>query len=125
MFLAAAEVDRAFALVAEQRMLDNSHPVVADKRLVKRVTDVLPELRTQPEDDGTPEEDTTSGDEPSPGPVPDDGPTSDPLIELPDDTDLTQSDKTVRKSVEDGTKDITDGLSGVVETLLPDTDLTN
>ena len=121
-FLAAAEVDRAFALVAEQRLLDNSHPVVADKRLVKQVTDVLPDLEAQAEDEA-PEEDTTSGDDPSPAPVPGDGPTSEALIELPDDTDLTQSDKTVRKSVEDGTKDITDGLTGVVETLLPDTDL--
>lgn len=122
-FLAAAEVDRAFALVAEQRMLDNSHPVVADKRLVKRVTDALPELRPEAEDDGTQQEGTTSGDEPAPGPVPEEGPTSDTLIELPDDTDLTQSDKTVRKSVEDGTEAITEGLTGVVETLLPDTDL--
>ena len=122
-FLAAAEVDRVFALVAEQR-LDNSHPVVADKRLVKRVTDALPELSTEPADKDT-EEGTTTGDEPAPGPVPDDGPTSDALIELPDDTDLTQSDKTVRKSVEDGTRDITEGLTGVVETLLPDTDITN
>ena len=122
-FLAAAEVDRVFALVAEQR-LDNSHPVVADKRLVKRVTDALPELSTEPADKDT-EEGTTTGDEPAPGPVPEDGPTSDALIELPDDTDLTQSDKTVRKSVEDGTRDITEGLTGVVETLLPDTDITN
>jgi hypothetical protein len=123
-FLAAAEVDRVFALVAEQR-LDNSHPVVADKRLVKRVTDALPELSTEPEDKDAQEEGTTTGDEPAPGPVPEDGPTSDALIELPDDTDLTQSDKTVRKSVEDGTRDITEGLTGVVETLLPDTDITN
>ena len=122
-FLAAAEVDRVFALVAEQR-LDNSHPVVADKRLVKRVTDALPELSTEPEDKDTQEQGTT-GDEPAPPPVPEDGPTSDALIELPDDTDLTQSDKTVRESVEDGTQDLTDGLSGVVETLLPETDLTN
>jgi hypothetical protein len=122
-FLAAAEVDRAFALVAEQRLLDNSHPVVADKRLVKRVTDLLPGLRSEAEPEPTQDEGTTTSAEPTPDPVPGDGPTSEPLIELPGDTDLTQSDKTVRKSVEDGTKDLTDGLSGVVETLLPDTDL--
>jgi len=122
-FLAAAEVDRAFALVAEQRMLDNSHPVVADKRLVERLTDALPKLIGEPEDEGPNDQGSTAGDEPSQGPVPQDGPTSGALLELPDDTDLTQSDKTVRKSVEDGTEDITDGLTGVVETLLPDTGL--
>lgn len=122
-FLAAAEVDRAFALVAAQRLLDNSHPVVADKRLVKRVTDSLPGLDAQPQDDGTGGGDPTIGDEPAPGPVPQDDPTSDTLLELAGDTDLTQSDKTVRKSVEDGTDQITKGLSGVVETILPETDL--
>lgn len=122
-FLAAAEVDRAFALVAEQRLLDNSHPVVADKRLVKRVTDALPELDKGSADEGTQDEGTTTGEEPAPGPVPEDGPTSGALLELPDDTDLTQSDKTVRKTVEDGTQELTDGLTGVVETILPDTDL--
>ncbi len=122
-FLAAAEVDRAFALVAEQRLLDNSHPVVADKRLVKRVDDALAQLRLQSEEGGTADEGTAARDEQAPAPVPGEGPTSGALIELPDDTDLTQSDKTVRKTVEDTTQDITDGLTGVVETLLPETDL--
>ncbi len=122
-FLAAAEVDRAFALVAEQRLLDNSHPVVADKRLVKKVTDARPRLSDDAEDEGTPDDETPSGDEPTSGPVPEDGPTSDTLLDLAEDTDLTQSDKTVRKSVEDGAGDLTKGLTGVVETILPETDL--
>jgi hypothetical protein len=122
-FLAAAEVDRAFALVAEQRMLDNSHPVVADKRLVKRVTDALPALDEDTQDEGTEDGGTTTDDEPTSGPVPEDDPTSGTLLELPGDTDLTQSDKTVRKSLEDGTAQITEGLTGVVETILPDTQL--
>lgn len=122
-FLAAAEVDRAFALVAEQRMLDNSHPVVADKRLVKRVTDALPRLAEDTQDEGTEDDGTTTDDEPTFGPVPEDDPTSGTLLELPGDTDLTQSDKTVRKSLEDGTAQIAEGLTGVVETILPDTQL--
>jgi len=122
-FLAAAEVDRAFALVAEQRMLDNSHPVVADKRLVKRVTDALPRLAEDTQDEGTEDDGTTTDDEPTFGPVPEDDPTSGTLLELPGDTDLTQSDKTVRKSLEDGSAQIAEGLTGVVETILPDTQL--
>lgn len=122
-FLAAAEVDRAFALVAEQRMLDNSHPVVADKRLVKRVADALPRLDEETQDEGTEDDGPTTDDEPTSGPVPEDDPTSGTLLELPGDTDLTQSDKTVRKSLEGGTAQITEGLTGVVETILPDTQL--
>lgn len=123
-FLAAAEVDRAFALVAQQRLLDNSHPVVADKRFVRSVTNAVPRLRPG-SGDGTREQDTTAGDEPAPSPVPDDAPTSEALIELTENTDLTQSDTTVRKSAEDGGETITDGPGGAVETLLPDTDLTS
>jgi len=122
-FLAAAEVDRAFALVAEQRMLDNSHPVVADKRLVKRVTDALPRLAEDTQDEGTEDDGPPTDDEPTFGPVPEDDPTSGTLLELPGDTDLTQSDKTVRKSLEDGSAQIAEGLTGVVETILPDTQL--
>ena len=96
--------------------------MVADKRLVKRVTDVLPRVGTESEREPAAQQDT-SAEEPESGPVPQDGPTSGALLELPGDTDPTQSDKTVRKSVEDGTEEITDGLSGVVETLLPETDL--
>lgn len=118
-FLAAAEVDRVLALVAEQR-LDNSHPVVADRRLVERVTDALPELSGETEDQDTQQQGTTTGDDPAPGPVPGDGPTSDPLIELPD---LTQGDKSVDASTSGGSGDLTDGLSGAVETLLPETDV--
>lgn len=118
MFLAAAEVDRVLALVAEQRLLDNSHPVVADKRL----TDALPKLVAEPEDEPDTTGQDTTDDEPSPGPVPEDDPTSGALLELPE-TDLTQSDRTVRKSAEDRTEEITRGLTGVVETLLPETEL--
>lgn len=119
MFLAAAEVDRVFALVAAER-LDNSHPVVADKRLVKRVTAALPGIDQAGAESGQ-EQGSEPGSEPSGGPVPEDGATQDALLELPD-TDLNQSDRTVRKSVEDGADDIAGGLSGLVETLLPDTD---
>ncbi|HEX4976842.1 MAG TPA: DUF5667 domain-containing protein [Nocardioides sp.] len=122
-FLAAAEVDRAFALVTQRRLLDNSHPVVADRRLVKRATDSLAGLASG-SGESTSSGSTSTGDEPAS--VPQEGPTSDALIDLPDGTggaDLTPSDRTVRKQVTDGTKDLTSGLSGAVETLLPDADL--
>lgn len=119
-FLAAAEVDRAFALAAEQRLLDNSHPVVADKRLVKQVTDALP-LAPASDADGTADGGTTS-DDPAPGPVPEDDPTSEALIELPD-TDLTNSDPTLRESTDSGSGGLTSGLTDVAETILPDADL--
>lgn len=117
-FLAAAEVDRAFALLSERRLLDNSHPVVADKRLLKGAADALAQLRS-----GSGAEGTTTGGGATSSPAPETSPTSDALIELSDDTELTPNDTTVRKSVEDGTRDVTDGLTDVVETLLPDTDL--
>lgn len=122
-FLAAAEVDRVLALVAEQRLLDNSHPVVADKRLLTRVTDSLPRLDSASADEGSQDAGTTTGDEPAPTAIPEDGPTSDALLELPDGPDLTEGDTTVRKTVRDGSGDLTQGLTDVVETILPDTDL--
>lgn len=122
-FLAAAEVDRVLALVAEQRLLDNSHPVVADKRLLTRVTDALPRLDSESADEGSQDEGTTTDDEPAPTAIPEDGPTSDALLELPDGPDLTEGDTTVRKTVRDGSGDLAQGLTDVVETILPDTDL--
>ena len=94
MFLARAEVDRVMSLVAFQE-LDNSHPVVVRRDPV-------------PSSGETPAE----GDAATPGatvPTPDpDDPAPVPTTALPD---------------EDG-ETVKDGLSGVVETLLPDAEVT-
>lgn len=134
MFLAAAEADRALTVVTG-RPLDNSHPFVIDK-----VTTVQPETslldltpasgRPSTEGETDADADEQSAEEPSG----DSSAPSSPGLGLPDgDTDASTgggSDVTtdVTKKVTEGTKkavddtvgDITDGLSGVVETVLPD-----
>jgi hypothetical protein len=113
-FLASAEVERAFAVV-EGRFLDNSHPIVVDKRMVKRAQDPVETLTGATGDDGPA---PTPGSEPTPK---DDGGS---LIELPPtDTDVTNGDKTLSKTTDDTVGDLSDGLTGVVETLLPDPEL--
>jgi hypothetical protein len=116
-FLAAAEVSRVFTVV-EGRLLDNSHPFVIDRRVADRVgagDDTLADV-DEVTGGGTTRDDDP--DAPS-GPETDDG----PLIDLPDsDADVTNDDKRTKKLVDDTVGDITDGLTGVVETVLPDPD---
>ena len=105
MFLARAEVDRVMSLVAFNE-LDNSHPVV-----VRR--DPVPSSGTTPDegDAATPGATVPTPDPDDPAPVPSpDGWTPPPLptTGLPD-----ENGKTVK-----------DGLNGVVETLLPDAEVT-
>jgi len=102
LFLARAEVDRAMELVAS-RELDNSHPVVVSGVAVPSSGDTPAEG-----DAGTPDATVPTPDPDEPAQVPSpDGWTAPPLPtpDLPD---------------EDGGT-VKDGLSGVVETLLPDT----
>lgn len=108
-FLAAAEVDRAFAVV-NGRFLDNSHPFIVDKRSVERADVALAPAPPAP-----------GGDE-APADVAPEAPSDEsaPSLPVPDDTDASKGDKDVQKVVDDTVGQITDGLSGVVETLLPD-----
>jgi hypothetical protein len=106
-FLAAAEVNRAIS-VTNGRFLDNSHPFIVDKRSVKRTTEAI---RPPATDGGG----TATADAPSA-----DG-TSAPSLGLPgSDTEVSKGDKDVKKAVDDTVGQITDGLSGVIETVLPD-----
>lgn len=112
MFLAAAEVDRAFAVVAG-RFLDNSHPFFVAKGSADDTGEKL-----------TPEAGTGTGGTTAPGGVAPEAPSGDesaPSLGLPDgDTDVSKSDKDVEKVVDDTVGQITDGMSGAVETVLPD-----
>ena len=105
MFLARAEIDRAMQLVSS-RELDNSHPVVVSRVAVPSSGDTPDEG-----DAGTPDATVPAPDpdEPTQVPSPDDW--TPPLLPTPDLPD------------EDG-EAVKDGLSGVVETLLPDTEVT-
>jgi hypothetical protein len=108
-FLASAEVDRALEAVGGRfRDLDNSHPFIVDKR-----------VRTSSE--GL--TDTTLA-EASPSPSATASPSESGSQVLPGDTDAANGDQDVvkktKKSVDDTVGQITDGLSGVVSTILPD-----
>ena len=110
-FLAAAEVDRAFAVV-DGRLLDNSHPFIVGKRSEKQPEDALTSATGDAGAGFTPEAPT--GDD-----------TSSPTFGLPDnETDVSKGNKDAKKAVEKAVDDtvgqITDGLAGVVETVLPD-----
>ena len=110
MFLAASEVDRALRAIHVDG-LDNSHPVPIDKGALK-----APLAGSGPTAPSSP----SASPSPSgvlPGTAPGTGPTS-LLPKLPG------TDEQAKKGSVDGTvSGITDGLSGVVETLLPDPDL--
>ncbi|MET1058068.1 MAG: DUF5667 domain-containing protein, partial [Nocardioides sp.] len=107
-FLASAEVDRALAAVGSRFLeLDNSHPFIVDKRGAQQAGTTL---------SSTTDTDTT---ESAPAaPAPSDDASSSTL--LPGETDVARGDKDVKKAVDDTVGQITDGLSGVVETVLPD-----
>lgn len=121
-FLAAAEVDRVFTLI-DGRLLDNSHPVVADKRMLQQVADAA-----EATSDPAPADEPTAAPAPAPtddGPVPGDDPAPGSLLDLADGADVTEGDKPVRKAVDDTVGQLSDGLTGVVETVLPDPQLTD
>ena len=106
-FLAAAEVDRAFAVV-DGRFLDNSHPFIVDKRSVTRETEALTVPTGDTDDTGSVTPPT--GDE-----------TTGPSLGLPgSDADVAKSNDDAKKAVDNTVGQITDGLTGVVETVLPD-----
>lgn len=104
MFLVSAEIDRAMALL-ESRELDNSHPVVVRQDLVPSSGDTIADGGAD-----TPDATVPDADEPAPVPSPD-GWTALPLPtpDLPDEDSGT----------------VKDGLSGVVETILPDPEVTD
>jgi len=113
MFLASAEVQRALSSVDAAR-LDNSHPVVVDKRAVKSpapvVTSTAP-AKTVPLAQATP-----AAPESSPTPS-----TGLPVPQLPGvDEQAKKGSTDLGKTVDATVTGITDGLGGVAETLLPD-----
>ncbi len=112
-FLAASEANRAFALI-DGRLLDNSHPVVVDKRAVTRPDSPLGSVAPP-----------AGSQAPAPAPAPA-APGTDPApsLGLPDVDDVTRGGSTSKPA--QGGKvvgDIRTGLGDVVETLLPETDL--
>ena len=110
-FLAAAEVDRAFAVI-DGRFLDNSHPFIVGKQPEKQAADAL-----------TPSTgDTGTGFTPQ---APTGGDSSSPTYGLPgSETDVSKDNKdaqeAVEKALDNTVGQITNGLAGVVETVLPD-----
>jgi hypothetical protein len=110
-FLAAAEVDRALAGARAAR-LDNSHPVTVDKRALSKAV-VAPSRAPAP----------SASSSPSPAGGAATGAADDPVIELPDGERIkTGKDLTgvVGGTLGDAVDGATDGLGGLVETLLPD-----
>jgi hypothetical protein len=110
-FLAATEVDRALAVI-DAGSLDNSHPFIVGKRSQKQAEDALTPSTGDAGTGIAPQAPT--GEDPS-----------SPALGLPgSETDVSKGDKDAKKSVEktldDTVGQITDGLAGVVETVLPD-----
>ena len=110
-FLAAAEVDRALAGARSAR-LDNSHPVAVDKRVLSKVV-VQPSRAAAPSASAKPS--PVGGDKAdAPG---------DPVLQLPDGERVkTGKDLTgvLGGTLDDALEGATDGLGGLVQTLLPD-----
>ncbi len=114
MFLATAEVDRALRDPALAQ-LDNSHPVIVDKRAVQQPAHASDSSGSAPKSPaavpGAPSAPTATS-APTPGLQ---------LPALPGSNDQTKKGSTdVGKTVDSTVNGITDGLGGVVETLLPD-----
>ena len=116
-FLAAAEVDRALSRAQGTGQLDNSHPVVADKGDVQRSA----RLANRQGSAGVPvpaPAPTSAGDATATAGTPMPSVRA-PVPPLP----LTQEHAPGAPAADgptDVVEDLTDGLSGVVETLLPD-----
>jgi hypothetical protein len=113
MFLAAAEVERALQSVDAAR-LDNSHPVVVETRAVKPPTHVLKPTAPAKTDPLAPSTPSAPASSPTPS-------TGLPVPQLPGvDEQARKGSTDLGKTVDSTVKDITDGLGGVAETLLPD-----
>ena len=115
-FLAAAEVDRALERAQGAGRLDNSHPVVADKGDVRRATRLAnrEESADAPVKAPAPTADATAlAGTPKPG-------VRTPLPTLPLTQEQTPDGGLPTDGPADVVEELTDGLSGVVETLLPD-----
>lgn len=114
MFLAAAEVDRALTAVDGRFLeLDNSHPFVVDKRGLKKTGEAVA-ATTGTQQESTSVQGSSGGDsstEVLPG---GDGGTT------TDDKDVQKVVEDTVDQVEDPVTNLTDGLSGAVETVLPD-----
>ena len=120
-FLAHAEVDRALALAA-RRTLDNDHPVVVDEGMIRAANGAGP---TAPSTPSAPTETPTAPADPTPTALPSPGwdPSSWPSLLPGVDGGTSTSKKSSEQTLaEQLAEDIDAGLTGVVETLLPDPD---
>jgi hypothetical protein len=125
-FLARAEIDAALDRAAGAS-LDNSHPVVVPKGVVpatetSAATTGSPSAQAAPKPQPVPESEDEASAAPSP-PLPSPtlaqpAPWPTPLPDLGGE-EVTTGDTTGDETV---SEDLADGLTGVVETLLPDTD---
>lgn len=112
-FLAAAEVDRALTAVDGRFLeLDNSHPFVVDKRGLKRTGETVTAATGTPQE-STSVKDSSGGDSTEVLPGGDGGTTT-------DDKDVQKVVEDTVNQVEDPVTNLTDGLSGAVETVVPD-----
>jgi hypothetical protein len=115
--LARAEVDRALALAAG-RELDNNHPVVVRRGAVPAADEAPGSTGpTAPASPGAPA-DPTPTTLPSPTWQPDSLTSLLPGLSGGTSSSTSDDESTLEKT----TEDLDDGLTGVVETLLPDTD---
>lgn len=124
-FLVAAEADRALTAV-DARRLDNSHPFLVPKGLLTKTGQDLTEQLTDSDgstggltggSSGGSGGGSSDADDPT-------GVTGDTEVSEPGQKKLAETTEeltdTVEDTVDDTVGDITDGLSGAVETLLPD-----
>ncbi|HET6627460.1 MAG TPA: DUF5667 domain-containing protein [Nocardioidaceae bacterium] len=119
LILARNEVDRALDTLTPSA-LDNSHPVVVPRGAVHKKRTSRPDPVTRPE--ATAPAPAPAGGATAPEEAPE--PTDTKVPALPDlEKPISPGTKTVTKAPGQVVDDLTDGLDGVVETLLPDTDL--
>ena len=120
-FLAHAEVDRALALAAG-RELDNDHPVVVDEGTVRAAKG---SATTAPEAPSATDAAPTAPADPTPTmlPSPNWDPSTWPSLLPGVGGAPTSSKKTDEDLAEQFAEDIDNEITGVVETLLPDTDV--
>jgi len=117
-FLAHAEVERALAL-ASHRDLDNNHPVVVRRDAAPGTSEPTGASGSDPNAPAGPTAGPTA---PAPLPSPSVDPSTWPTLLPGLDGTKTGSGGSDDGVAEKISKDIEDGLTGVVETLLPDTD---
>ncbi len=108
-FLASAEVNRALRAI-DPAELDNSHPVVVPRDAVEKVSGTA----------GTATSGSSAAPQPSPTPSPGLTLPALPSAGLPGADGSKTGSTDVTGQVDSTVKQLTDGLSGVAETLLPD-----